>query len=221
MKYKSLYLSALFSLLFTFSSFAQGSSIRFEAGVNFAKMKDVYEVKNIHSVQRAKCGIYFKVPSSSPHLYIELGLLYSGKGFQAKDQKKDFYWDYSSSDTNTIAYEYKVNTLEIPISLTYQFPLKRYGSLFVAVGPYIGYYFSGKDKITSDSSEKTTRISFKYSRKEAFDFGGNLGLLYQFPFRMYLRAQYSIGIPDFLFNNSHYKNRIFSISLGYDLPLKK
>lgn len=198
-------------------------SIRPETGLNLANMQVKYTnaifTTDLDTKVKAglKAGAYIKVPLMSG-FYVELGLLYSMKGYRQELNNP------ITMSFDKIKYRTNVNWLELPVNLGYDFNIRNAGKIFATVGPYFGFALSGKQKVDDDDS-KEHKLDFGSARGDdmrPFDFGFNFGLGYQIPLGLYLRAQYGFSVanlaPEKEYGN--YKNRVFAVSVGYDLPLR-
>lgn len=145
---------------------------------------------------------------------------YSQKGFKADGLIFESNFDPKTGDTASITtLIYKVHTIEFPINFLYELSLKKMGKLFFVTGLYFGANIGGMQKLKSDNFEEERELKFGEKQTDddyVADIGLNVGIGYQFPFRIYTRLQYSLGVPDFLNSNAMKKNRILSIGVGYN-----
>jgi outer membrane protein OmpA-like peptidoglycan-associated protein len=90
-------------------------------------------------------GILVEVPlSSNNRWYFQPGIIYMEKG-------RKFYMrnDTTTSiltDTISSSYNLGVNYIDMPLNLTYKLPLSKKASFFLSAGPYIGFFYNGKQK---------------------------------------------------------------------------
>jgi hypothetical protein len=155
------------------------------------------------------------------NFYLEPGLLYSMKGY---NQELIYSIDPIYLTGDKIKLSTTVNTLELPINIGYDFNIDHAGKIFLTAGPYLGFALSGKQKADNENI-KDHKLNFGSDRGDdmrSFDFGFNFGLGYQIPMGLYLRAQYGFSVvnlaPEKDYGTS--KNRVFAVSVGYDLPLR-
>jgi len=106
-------------------------------------------------------GILVDVPVSSDNRWhFQPGIIYMEKG-------RKFYMrnDTTTSmltDTISTSYSLGVNYIDIPLNLTYKMPLSKKASFFLSAGPYVGFFYSGKQKnetrIYSSNSFKNEEV---------------------------------------------------------------
>lgn len=128
------------------------------------------------------------------NISLQPGIFYSIKG--AKQEV------FSISATTNLSY------LEIPINVVYAFGES---GLSAHAGPYLGMLMSAK------SGSDDVKDSYK-----SMDFGLNLGLSYNLPMNLMVRAQYGMGLADI--NNKDksgidkkLSNSCIGITVGYTL----
>ena len=126
------------------------------------------------------------------------GLLYSIKGSKISDL-----------DATT-----KVNYLEIPVNIAYKLPIP---GLFAYAGPYLGYALSGTSEMAglSDAMKIGTDDS---SDIKPTDLGLNIGVGYNLPMKLFVRAQYGLGFANVQPKgdaDNMIKNKVLAISVGY------
>ena len=88
-------------------------------------------------------GVVVEIPIVS-HLYFQPAIMYSSKGrkyFQRNDSTNTFLTDTISSASNM-----GVNYMEMPLNLTYKIPLGARASFLLSAGPYVGFFYSGRQK---------------------------------------------------------------------------
>ena len=155
-------------------------------------------------------------------------LLYSGKGCKTKDGD-----DYFSENTNY---------LEMPILFKGSFGKKDF-KVFVNLGPYFGYWMSGKSIIKISGDKTTESITFDenqginpdgstYTAKpNRLDIGlaFGAGVLYKLgPGSLMGELRYDLGLSNLTKytgteppDAENIKNRVFTISVGYLFKIGK
>ena len=90
-------------------------------------------------------GILVDVPlSSNNRWHLQPGIIYMEKG-------RKFYMrnDTTTSmltDTISSSYNLGINYIDIPLNLAYKIPLGKKASFFLSAGPYVGFFYNGKQK---------------------------------------------------------------------------
>lgn len=219
-------ISIIAAVLFFANLHAQ-LSVRPEIGLNLADMKVKYTNPifttdmNTKVKTGLKAGAYLKIPVIEG-FYVEPGLLYSMKGYS---QELTMNINPITMSSDKIKYRTNVHWLELPVNLGYDFHIGKAGELFVAAGPYFGYALSGKQK-ADDDAIKDHKLDFGPDTGDdmrSFDLGFNFGLGYQIPLGLYIRAQYGFSATNLAPEEDYgkLKNKVFSFSIGYDLPLSR
>jgi OmpA-OmpF porin, OOP family len=133
-------------------------------------------------------GILVDAPLSSDNRWhLQPGIIYMEKG-------RKFYMrndTVTSIQTDTIssAYNLGVNYIDIPLNLTYKLPLSKKASFFLSAGPYIGFFYNGKQK-------NETRIYSSNSFKDEetrLESGNEKGKFKTFNAGVSARAGFEIG----------------------------
>jgi hypothetical protein len=121
----------------------------------------------------------------------------------------------------TATYTETLNYLQLPINALYKFNIADDAKFLVFAGPYFGYGLSGtaKYKLSGGGESESESEDIKFGSDEdkynAFDFGLNAGIGYQYN-KFFIKAQYNLGLGN-LFNDSDdsLKNTNIGISVGY------
>ena len=125
-------------------------------------------------------GILVNVPISANNRWnFQPGILYTEKG-------RKFYMrnDTATSittDTISAAHTVALNYIDIPLNLTYKLPLSKKANFFLSAGPYISFFYNGKQKnetrIYSLNSFKDEDVRLESGngagRYQTFDYGWN------------------------------------------------
>lgn len=117
-------------------------------------------------------GILIDVPlSSNNSWHLQPGFIFMEKGrkfYMRNDFTTSILTDTISSSSNL-----GVNYFDIPLNLTYKIPLSRKATFFLSAGPYIGFFYNGKQKnkttFYSSNSFKAEEVRFS-SGNEPWEF---------------------------------------------------
>ena len=112
------------------------------------------------------------------------------------------------------SYSQRLNYLVVMQDIRYLYPLGQAGTLFVGLGPYIGYGLGGS---TGTGSNKVA--AFSSDGYKRFDWGLHFTVGYQLPSSLNFRFAYELGLYDKSTDPSDYTsyNRTWSIGIGYSL----
>jgi hypothetical protein len=136
------------------------------------------------------------------NLHLNTGLLYSSKGYKI------------SLDAESTTY--KMNYLDVPLNLAYNFPLGNKSYAFIQSGPYLGYVINGKLIFGSESEA----IKIGEGGLKRYDLG--LGFGAGLGFRSFTASlNYQLGLTNL--NNdpeddSTLKNRVIQLSVAILFP---
>jgi OOP family OmpA-OmpF porin len=131
-------------------------------------------------------GLLIQMPISS-RLYFQPSLMYSSKG-------RKYYHSTDSTasvitDTISAASNMGINYIEFPLNVTYKIPLSSKAKFLLSAGPYVGFFYSGKQKFE-------TRIystnNFK-SEEAKLETGKSEGKINTFDAGFNVRAGFEIG----------------------------
>ena len=133
-------------------------------------------------------GIMVDVPfSSNNRWHFQPGLMYMEKG--RKFYMRNDTLNSILTDTISLSYSLGVNYIDIPLNFTYKLPLSKKASFFLSGGPYIGFFYNGKQKnetrIYSSNTFKDEEV-----RLEA---GSGQGKIKTFDAGVNARAGFEIG----------------------------
>lgn len=231
MNYQKLILAVLVSFVCLFSNPAFGqTAVGVRAGVNLSNVNSVSESgerQRTDVIPRFQVGVNLDIPLSMA-LYLQPGVLYSGKGF-----KQTGGWLASEGNE----FKAKADYIEMPINLVYRSQVWT-GNVMIGAGPYVGYGIGGKweteGKIVIGDiilSESNGDIIFKqdlsdgefsnYLYGKPWDYGINVLAGYEFLQRIavQLNAQWGVAnlVPDIDSKpaDGSIRNRSYGISLGY------
>jgi hypothetical protein len=127
----------------------------------------------------------------SDHFYLQPGVYYAMNGFRISI--------FLASTTANI------NTLEVPLNVTYKIGDANHNRFFVSAGPYIGFNLSGNATTSSptfggsspdEDSEPIIFGSRSSGEISRFDWGVNLNAGYELKNGIFAKAYYQLGIQN-------------------------
>lgn len=156
--------------------------------------------------------VEFKLPKS---FYLNTGLLYSQKGYST-----EYLWSSSV----------KLNYIEVPLNLSYKFPLYDKINLYIQGGPYWGYAISGRirsidealldgpldNDLMTEGMYKTSNIDFEKEGLKRSDFGVGFGTGIEYG-HFVAGLNYQLGLTNMNVDpdSGEMKNKVFRVSLAY------
>ncbi len=201
-----------FSVLFFLASNAYSQlKIGVQAGPNFSSISAVEKVSDLKTDKSSQTSYQTTLLAeykAMPELAIELGVQYSRQGTKWHD-----------AEQNTI----KLNYLKFPLTLSYPFTLGN-GQMKVGTG---GYYATALSGFRINAGQKVELVfdSSQYSMFKRADLGIIFKTAYEFSNGLSLAMDYQMGLKNIASEQMsdffNFKNRAFSISLGYYLKLNK
>ena len=207
--------------LFTLNGFAQGFGIN--AAYNMAKMKLAYDGAEEGIQYKKSLGsIGFSINYDyeiSENLFISSGINYIQKGVRYFVKDNGDTWDFKM----------KMNYLDIPILIKYNFEIGDETYLYGKFGPSLGITLGGKaiDKsIYENGSEDVDKYDLKFGSDKykndykSGDFGLNFGagVIYN---NIEIGINYYSGMKNLgLFEKQDYKHKVFSLVVGYRFNLE-
>lgn len=174
-------------------------------------------------------GILIDVPlSSNNRWHFQPGIIYTEKG-------RKFYMrnDTAASiltDTISSSYNLGINYIDIPLNLTYKIPLSRKATFFLSAGPYVGFFYNGKQKnetrIYSSNSFKDEEVRLEAGKSEGkfktLDAGFNARAGFEIG-NVLLSGFLSEGLTSFYTAsyNGTFKHQVRGVSIGIWLNKEK
>lgn len=147
----------------------------------------------------------------SKHFFLDASLTLAGKG-----ERKESNLYSINDDLSVVRYyvDRKAYYLELPVHIGFKVKIAKPVSLFITLGPYIGYGLFGKDKDTRDSGY--TNLYKKGRESRRFDYGIGVKVGAELFNKIHLSVGYDIGFPNYRgrFNTNDY-NWIMPITIGY------
>jgi len=219
--------TAIFLMLISTLGFAQGWGI--ETGLNFSKMQwediegDVKLLEKSGQLTGLKIGITYEFKLGG-NFYAQPGLFYNRKG--------GIFTDTDWEEENA-SYSLKLNFLDIPVQLTYKYPLNEDVALFLHATPYLSIGMGGTDEECLGNTCAIYKVKFvntfdtkmEEEQLQLFNFGGGAGFGMTFK-NFYAKFEYyhhftNLVPPDPGKKKSDYTERLeinmISLSIGYRL----
>jgi hypothetical protein len=169
---------------------AQRIGIR--GGLNLSNMDTEDDTKTLAGFN---AGIIGELPLSE-NFFLNAAILYTQNGAKIEDADLDLV----------------LNNLELPVNLAYKFGA---GAIrpFIQAGPYVAYGLNAK--ITNGDEEEELEYGDGDNEVTRMDIGVNVGAGLDIS-KFQVLLNYGLGFTDLSgSDDSEYKNRQFSISLGY------
>ncbi|MBC7946351.1 MAG: PorT family protein [Chitinophagaceae bacterium] len=210
---------------------AQKSSAILKGGVNLANVSisddgDINDAKTLTSFQVGIVGDFKLLP----FLYVQPGLLFTGKGTKTQSgDEGDANWYRASSNPYY---------LEVPVNLVFKTPTGPV-KFFAGAGPYLGIGIAGKNKVkgailgTNFTSEEKIEFSNDDPSTLNQEEGAGFGLLKRFDYglnglvgietkSMVLSANYGLGLAKLQSgtesdSDNNNKHRVLSFTVGIKL----
>ncbi len=107
-------------------------------------------------------GFLSEIPlNQSGNLALQPGIFYMSKG---RKFQQAFDATVVKTDTLSLKTNFFTNYIDIPLNLTYKLPLGKKGKFFLSAGPYISFFYNGKNN--SELLVAPTDTSLKFSKQE-------------------------------------------------------
>ena len=168
-------------------------------------------------------GVLVEVPLSPDNKWAFYpGVIYSAKGREYFQHNNDDI--ASQTDTISVSSRFSTNYIDIPLNLGYKFPLGGKTNLLLSAGPYLAFFYNGKqtmdtrllssDKLIAD--EASLQVGNEAGKVSTLDFGinGRAGLEIG---SVLLTAFYSKGLKDFYQANyeGSFRHQVIGASIGF------
>lgn len=116
---------------------------------------------------------------------------------------------------------YKFNSLEIPLNYVYKAAGNGNGGFFAGAGPNIGFNFNGKLVATDDPDENTDfEFGSDAGQIRRMDLGLNFLAGYELKNGIFVSANYTRGLTNWLNTDEKWRNNVFAVSVGYFFKTK-
>jgi len=169
----------------------------------------------------ARTGVHFGLMADMPlsqysKFYFQPAVMLYNKG-------RKYSSPYDSTGTiKTYSYSQYVNYIDIPMNITFKYPLGK-NKLMIGAGPYVSFFYNGKEKteaVYNDGHYESTEnddlpVGKKPGNYKTLDFGMNAVAGLEFG-RVFLTANYSRGLGDFYtpVDGGHLKHQVIGGTLG-------
>ncbi|WEK34704.1 MAG: OmpA family protein [Candidatus Pseudobacter hemicellulosilyticus] len=170
-------------------------------------------------------GVLAEIPlGNKKHWFLQPGLYYMTKG-----RKYTHMADTALAQTDTL---YQKNTfypnyIDIPLNLTYKIPLGKRANFFVSAGPYVSFFYTGKQSTETKLLEPDNSTRLKKSdgaieagsetwKVKTFDYGVNARV--GFEFGSFIVSGYaSQGLNNFYHApyDGDLKHRVTGVTVGF------
>ena len=203
-------------------SFAQSVHLGIRAGLNESALSGYDFVDNGTSVKgnasyisRFHAGLFAEIPAG--RFSIEPGVFYTQKGGETKLQTMTVISARQYYEKTTLNY------LEIPVNVLYNIPVG-VGKIFVGGGPYAAFGLSGHYRSTyftssvqnTQSGEAQGEIKFDKNGYRNPDYGINTLLGLRLKNNISFNVGYGFGLTNLYRSGTSAKNKVLSISVGYE-----
>ncbi len=170
-------------------------------------------------------GLIAEIPlGQNRRFFLQPGIFYMTKG-----RKFSRTVDTAQVLTDTLSYKnsFYPNYIDIPINVTYKLPLGRKSNFFVSAGPYVSFFYTGKESseariIQNDNSIKlkkadgTIEAGNQTWKVTTFDYGVNARVGFELG-SLIVSGYASQGLNNF-YNAPYdgtFKHRVMGISVGF------
>ncbi|MBO9564705.1 MAG: OmpA family protein [Niastella sp.] len=171
-------------------------------------------------------GFLADIPlNNSGKLYFQPGIFYLSKG-----RKFQRFYDTTQIQTDTLSvkHTFYTNYIDIPLNVTYKMPLGKKAKFFVSAGPYLSFFYNGKNSqetlvAIGDSALKFNKEEDdievgKASRKaKTFDYGINGRAGFELG-GVIISGFISQGLGNFFQTDDDantFKHKVFGASVGF------
>ncbi len=173
-------------------------------------------------------GVLIDVPlSNSNKWFFQPGILYFGKG-------RSYVQGFDTSgipapDTSNRQSTLSTNYIEVPLNIAYKFSLGPKASFLLSAGPYVSFFYNGKEKTETrlypsnkfESVEKNVEVGNEIGKAKTFDFGFNARAGFELG-SLTLTGFYTRGLTDFYRQSyaTNMKHQVVGASIGFYLNKK-
>ncbi|HEY4154676.1 MAG TPA: OmpA family protein [Puia sp.] len=189
-------ISTRFSILFLFLHFSHSTAAQIRlaavAGVHSATFQETNSLPGFDSTQGrftssktgVQLGVLAEIPLGNKNFFLQPGMNYSSKGSQYER-----FYDTLSGQKDTLYNQYtlKLNYIEVPLYLTYKFPLSKNkpNYFYLGAGPYFAFIYNaskpyqnrvkyyGNNDYTYNSGTQDLEVGNGPGKYKTLDFGIN------------------------------------------------
>ncbi len=199
---------AMSLVILSTAAMAQKARLGIKSGLNITDVttNDKAENEAIGPRSAFHLGLVADI-AITDHLSFQPQLNYSGRGAREDHSgHKDIF---------------KFNSLEIPLNYVYKAAGKGNAGFFAGAGPNIGFNFNGKLEATDDPTENTDfEFGSDAGQIRRMDLGLNFLAGYELKNGLFLSANYTRGLTNWLNTDEKWRNNVFAVSVGYFFKAK-
>jgi hypothetical protein len=207
---------------FISTSFAQSVHLGIRAGLNESRLSEINFLNNGTAVKgnssyisRLHAWLFAEIATG--RFSIEPAVFYSQKGAENK------YQAMTASGSQNYYQKTTLNYLEIPVNILYNIPVG-VGKIFVGGGPYVAFGLSGHYLSTyyvsagqnTQAGEIQGDVRFDKSGYRNPDYGINTLLGLRLKNNISFNVGYGFGLTNLYRSGATAKNKVLSISVGYE-----
>lgn len=148
-------------------------------------------------------GVLIDIPvGNSNRWFLQPGIIYHGKG---RNYFKSFdTGSVVAPDTFSLNQKFQSNYIDIPLNLTYKFPLGNKASFVLSGGPYVSFFYNGKQINETrlypsnkfESKTSNIEVGNEASKVKTFDLGINARAGFELG-KLLISGFYSRGLTSF------------------------
>jgi OmpA-OmpF porin, OOP family len=170
-------------------------------------------------------GLIAEIPlNSSNRFFFQPAIMYHSKGRRFQQFNDTLVTDTDTLNLNNYFY---TNYIDMPLNLTYKLKLGRKSSFMLSAGPYLSFFYNGKNTVESRVALNDTTVSFKKNESKievgkgtnkvkTFDFGINARVGFELG-SILLTGFISQGLTDFYQADyeGSFKHQVVGASVGF------
>ncbi|MGZ5254630.1 MAG: OmpA family protein [Flavitalea sp.] len=174
-------------------------------------------------------GILVDVPfGNSEKWSLQSGFIYHGKGreyFRQNDTLQS-----PAPDTSWSRNKFQTNYIDVPLNIAYRMKLGGNSSFMLAAGPYISFYYSGKNLYQTrlfpsykyEEKERNLEVGKEVNKVKTFDLGLNARAGFEMG-KILLTGFYSRGLTSFYQAgyDGKFNHEVYGASVGFWINSKK
>jgi len=174
-------------------------------------------------------GILVDVPfGNSEKWSLQSGFIYHGKGREFFRQNDTL--QTPAPDTSWFRNKFQTNYIDVPVNIAYRMKLGGNSSFMLSAGPYISFYYSGKNLYQTrlfpsykyEEKERTLEVGKEVNKIKTFDMGLNARAGFELG-KILLTGFYSRGLTSFYQAgyNGKFNHEVYGASIGFWINSKK
>lgn len=200
----------LVSLMMLGTTAFAGNEFGFKGGLNMANFSG--DVEGTDTRTGFGGGLFFKINMPNGNFAFQPEVLYVMKGAKGTEDMEGTVVDV----------EYKMNYIEVPVLVKYNFPTQGKIKPNLFLGPFIGFLMTSKVEATAEGiSAEVDMKDITKSVEFGSTFGGGVDIMVGPKGKLSFDARYSLGLSNIVDDGSEddVKNNVFSFYLGYSMGL--